>query len=606
MQGSNASNCGKGSDKTMDVTFDIPQDLKDQGIEGFRIKDKNAILKLQNGPMVLFPFYVEDLTRTIEKMRDKLAVYQVDNQQAEYYCIKITELLLDQLDVKINNNTKIVRINPDEERTRKEAQLIISNIEKLRKDYQDIPYEVWEQERKRRFDHLRTVVKDKVPKAWEAIELLLTVKGIRHIRDIDLPLIVIIVGNPGTWKTLATEMLRSWPDTYYKDKINPKSWITHAAKDDVTELENIDLVRLIKDKMFLIPELAPIIMQDETVLADTLSTLTRLADGQGLSTHSGLWGDRDVAGPVMFTMLGAVVRIPSHVYKVLSGLGPKIYFYNTEFKQATKQELIAQNTSEEDFSSKRKVIKQALFSYLQWLEVYPALIELTNATTGYDEDTGRNEETIKVVSRVISWDKKKDDRNTIGTIADLALLLAKVRGDAYAYQSKVMTKFHDKQSGYEYEYGHNETIEEEASRANQILYNVARAHAFEVCGRNYITDEDLIIPIKMALSAASRNRVSIMRAILKAKDTSGVPYKVLDTNYLASTTGLTRLPIQRTIEELNALGLVDFNTDIESSNPETYIRLRPELGWIYEERFQKLLEKCYPTPKYNKPPEIQN
>lgn len=598
-------NSGNGNGKaTLDVTFDIPQDLKDQGIEGFRIKDKNAILKILNGPMVLFPFYSEDFTRTIEKMRDKLSVNQVNEQLAAFYCIKITELLLDQLEAKVNSNAKRVKLNPEEERARKEAQFIVDNIERLREQYKDIPYSVWEAERKKRFDVLLDTVKEKIPKAWEAIELLLTVKGIRHIKDIDLPLIVIIVGNPGTWKTLAAEMLRSWPDTYYKDKINPKSWITHAAKDDAAKLEGIDLVREIKDRMFLIPELAPIIMQDEKILADTLSTLTRLADGQGLSTHSGLWGERNVAGPLMFTMLGATVRIPSHVYKILTGLGPKIYFYNTEFKQASRQELVNQNISEEFHKAKCRAIKEAIFSYLQWLEVCPSLIEIIETTTEHDQDSNRYEGVTKVVNRAIKWNKKEDDRNAIEIIADLALLLAKVRGDAYAYQSKVMTRLHDKQSGYEYEYGHSEPIEEEASRANQILYNVARAHAFELDGRDYIIEDDLIIPIKMALSAASRNRVSIIRAIFRAKDTSGVPYKALDTNYLATATGLTRLPVQRTIEELNALGLVDIAIDKESVDHETYIRLRPELNWVYEERFQKLLEKCYPTPKYNKASEI--
>jgi hypothetical protein len=124
---------------------------------------------------------------------------------------------------------------------------------------------------------------------------------------------------------------------------------------------------------------------------------------------------------------------------------------------------------------------------------------------------------------------------------------------------------------------------------------VARAHAFEIDGRDYITEEDLIIPIKMALSAANRNRVSMIRDIFRAKDTSGTPYNTLDTNYLATATGLTRLPVQQTIEELHALGLIDIAKDRESVDHETYIRLKPELAWVYGERFQQLLEKCYPT-----------
>jgi hypothetical protein len=586
----NSNGNGKGK---LDLSFDIPQDLKDQGVEEFRIINNNAFLIIKNGPTVLFPFDIKNYSKTIDKMRDKLAVYKIDDRLAEFYCVKITELLLIQLDIRSGNK----KVNLEEERLKKETQFIIDSIKALREKFKEIPYEIWDMERKKRYDILRRTVEEKIPKAWEAIELLLTVKGIRHIEDIDLPLIVVIVGNPGTWKTLAIEMLRSWPGTYYKDKINPKSWISHAAKDDVIELEVIDLVRLIKNKMFLIPELAPIIMQDEKTLADTLSTLTRLADGQGLSTHSGLWGDRDVAGPVMFTMLGAVVRIHLYVYKVLAGLGPKIYFYNSEFKQASKQELVDQNMSKEVFSSKRRAIKEALFSYLQWLEVCPSLIEVTetvdNGSNNNNYNIDADNAKVKVINRAISWNKKRDDRNAIEIIAGLALLLAKVRGDAYAYQTKVMTKLHDKESGYQYEYGHDEPIEEEASRANQILYNITRAHAFEVHGRDYITEDDLIIPIRMALSAANRNRVSVIRAILTAKDTEGTPYKVLDTNWLASATKLTRLPLQKTLEELQALGLIDIDPNKDSDN-ESYFRLKLELEWVYEDSFQKLLERCYP------------
>ncbi|MGH9978492.1 MAG: hypothetical protein ACRD8Z_22075, partial [Nitrososphaeraceae archaeon] len=198
-----------------EIKFDIPQDLKDQGIQGFRIINENAFLSIENGPTVLFPFNMKNYSKTIDKMRDKLAVYKVDERLIDFYTVKITELLLIQLDIKTGNKKLI---NSEEERLKKETQFIIDAIKALRKRFKDIPFEVWEMERKNRYDTLRSTVEEKIPKAWEAIELLMTVKGIRHIEDIDLPLIVIIVGNPGTWKTLAIEMLRSWPSTYYKDK----------------------------------------------------------------------------------------------------------------------------------------------------------------------------------------------------------------------------------------------------------------------------------------------------------------------------------------------------------------------------------------------------
>lgn len=596
----------------LDISFDIPQDLKDQGIEALQIKGENGILTISNGPLILFPFHINNYEKTIEKMKAKLLVYKVDERLAEFYCVKITELLLIQLDIK----TKCKRINQEGEQTKKEAQFIVDSIKRLRKEYKDIPHNIWEIERQKRYDNLYSVVKEKIPKAWESIELAITVKGVRRIEDITLPLIVIIQGNPGTWKTLGLEMLRRWPDICFKDKISPKSWVTHAAKDNKDDLDAIDLIREIKDKMLMIPELAPIFMQNEEVLLDTLSTLTRLADGNGLLTHSGLHGTRGVDGALMFTMLGAIVHVPPKVYKVLSNLGPKIYFYNTEFTQATKDDII-NDIKNEKHESKKRAINGALFGYLQWLEVCPSLIEIKSGNVDDDEanDSAVNhndEVTInpknRVINRVIQWDHDKDDNYALEKVAELALLLAKLRGNAYTYQTKLVAKLGNSKSNeegsdmdesqssrYEYEYGYEEPIEEEARRAGQVLYNVARAHAFEVCGRNFITEDDLIIPIKLALSAANRLRVRIAKLLLTARNTDGSFINELDTTYIMGATRSSKSSVHRIMKELQILGLVEIGKTRDPSH-ENYIKLKEEFKWVREERFQNLLERAYLSP----------
>ena len=156
-----------------------------------------------------------------------------------------------------------------------------------------------------------------------------------HIKDITCPPIVIIIGNPSTWKTVGIGMLRRWFGTYYVDKINPKSFVSHANVENREELEYIDLIRDMKNRLFLIPELAPIFMQKEDVLVEILSTLVRLADGEGLLTHSGLHGLRGIDDKLMFSMIGASVEIPSKVYKVLSSLGPKLSFLSNQFQRTT-------------------------------------------------------------------------------------------------------------------------------------------------------------------------------------------------------------------------------------------------------------------------------
>jgi hypothetical protein len=598
----------------LDIEFNIPQNLKDQGIEGFRIHAENAILKVIDGPLILFPFYIDNYSKSIDKLRSKLEVYNVNEQLAEFYCIKITELLLSQLDTKTG---KQKRIDMEEEQTKKETQFIIDSIDRLRKEYKDIPYGVWEMERQKRFDNLRSVVQEKIPKVWESIELTLTVKGIRRIEDVTLPLVAIIIGNPGNFKTLGMETPRRWPDVCYKDKINPKSWVTHASVEDKKELESIDLIREMKDKILIVPELAPIFMQNEEILLDTLSTLTRLADGNGFISHSGLHGTRGVDCNLMFTMLGATVYVPQRVYKVMTTLGPKIYFYNTDFHQATKEEIKA-SLKGEKHESKKRAIQDALFSYMLWLEVCPSLIEIksgnleaaiSDTNDDIDSDDKESKSRYRVINRVITWEQDKDDEYTFDKITELALFLAKLRGNAYTYQTKMSAKlestkksseasddvFDEMQSKYEYSY--EEPIEEEARRAGQILYNVARSHAFELCGRNYIKDDDLIIPIKFALSAANRLRVKIIKLVLQARNTNGTFVHQLDTNYIMSATRSSKSSVHKTMKELEILGLVEIGK-VTGSSHEHYIELKEEFQWAHDKRFQALLEKAYPSPYY--------
>lgn len=155
--------------------------------------------------------------------------------------------------------------------------------------------------------------------------------------------------------------------------------------------------------------------------------------------------------------------------------------------------------------------------------------------------------------------------------------------------------FDEMQSKYEYSY--EEPIEEEARRAGQVLYNVARAHAFELCGRNYILDDDLIIPIKFALSAANRLRVKIIKLVLQARNTDGTFVHQLDTNYIISATRSSKSSVHRTMKELEILGLVEIGK-VTGSSHEHYIELKEEFQWVHDERFQVLLEKAYPSPYY--------
>jgi hypothetical protein len=263
-------------------------------------------------------------------------------------------------------------------------------------------------------------------------------------------------------------------------------------------------------------------MKHEEALGEILNKFTRLADGEGYLSHSGLHGLRGVDEPLMFSLIGATVEIPNRVYKVLSSLGPKLYFYRAKFREPTKQELKS-NLKGVPFRIKTRNIKDALFAYLKCLEACPLMVNLVgvpNVDGGLSSDQSKKNEVA--IRRTIEWDGSKDAEDAIDMMADLALLLARIRGNAYAFESKsskakltTTTSEQDQEEealeeafDYNYEYSFEQPVIEHASRVNTILYNIACAHAFELHGRNYITMEDIPIVIKVALSSANRNRVS--------------------------------------------------------------------------------------------------
>jgi hypothetical protein len=450
----------------------------------------------------------------------------------------------------------------------------------------------------KRYQALRQIVQDNVPASWEAMEFVLTCKGILHIRGVTLPLIGIILGNPSTYKTVGIGMLRHWFNTYYADKINPKSFVSHANLENKQDLEYVDLIRDMKDKLFLIPELSPIFMQKEEILIEILSTLVRLADGEGLLTHSGLHGLRGIDGKLMFSMVGASIEIPSKVYKVLSSLGPKLYFYRTNFKEPTEIEL-QNEIAGKDYEVKAKAVKGAFFDYLKWLEICPWMV---NAGSVSNKEAKLSNGPNK---RVIEWDKANDDLQAIKMISRVAILLSRIRGNTYAYETRSGAKLDNEivnSSGssvteaVSYEYTYEQPIIENPSRANIVLYNIARAHAFETHGRNFVTKEDdLPIIIKIALSTANRTRVSIIKLLLTTmrRADSGGNYehkRKFFTRDLIEGLNISKSTARRTMKELEVLGLVRIGKEVRNGGENYYIELLERFNWLLEKDFQDLIQ----------------
>jgi len=580
--------------KSTDTTIDLPQELKDIGFEELRIKDENGIIKLEDDSLILFPFYLKNYVKSIEKLKENLLARKLDERIVMIACTKITEVLV-KSDFYHDNGgkSKEVQQTPDQE-----TQLLVDEINVLIEKYKDIPYEVWEQERAKRYQALRQAVQGNIPDAWESMEFVLTGKGILHISDVTLPFIGIILGNPSTYKTVAIEMLRKWYNTYYVDKISPRSFVSHAhVEGGKGELENIDLIQKIRDKLLLIPELSPIFMSNEETLVDILSTFVRLADGKGLLVHSGLHGLRGVDCSLMFAMIGASVEIPPSIYKLITNLGPKLYFYRTNSNESTEQQLQEEITGK-NFEVKCKEIKDSFFDYLRWLEVCPLMINIVSTSSNSSSSVNGSSNDVSQEQRehnnnrrrVIEWNKAKDDKRAIEHISKIAILLSKIRGNVYTHQTKTIRFDEEDNSGggeyTSYEYGYSQPIMEKASRANAVLYNVARSHAFEIHGRDYITMEDIPILVKIALSTANRDRVSMLKLLITKKEKNGKHKERFSTKDLIQMLNVSKSTARRVMKELQVLGLVQIIRD----EGENHITLEQKFGWLLKVEFDDLIQ----------------
>jgi hypothetical protein len=225
----------------------------------------------------------------------------------------------------------------------------------------------------------------------------------------------------------------------------------------------------VKNKIFCTPEWAPIFTLREDDLKAALGIITRIADGQGLASNSGVYGRRAYEGIHMFAWIGAAVDVPHVVYKVLGTLGQKLYFFRLPFDYIT-----ADNVNEKlgsDFNTKFDSIQAALIDYVTWFEIGPDLVYdnrdgeadddglydyekdlrfkpgMPGNQSKFRDDDVAWKEVIKRKKQDLDsgkirgarllkmkWDRDKDDSKSKQCIAELAVLLSHLRCDVQTWR----------------------------------------------------------------------------------------------------------------------------------------------------------------------------
>lgn len=416
----------------------------------------------------------------------------------------------------------------------------------------DISYEEWQKTLQEKYQILQEITFKNFSDVWQAIEFTLSVKNVLHIQGNSLPFIGIILGPPSSSKTLALQMLRKLDMTFYTDNFTAKSFVSHNTAVSQEQLAKIDMLPKIKDKLFITPELAPLFNGKDEDLISVLGIVTRIADGQGFESDSGAYGHRGYGEDIMFAWIGAAVDIPRKVYKHLSTLGPKLYFMRMVTKNKTENDYLKE-LKYGNFNYSKKQVEDALLDYLKWFSYCPV---------------GELELNMLKIKCEIS----KDDDHSLKAIIRLGELLARLRGFAQTWET------HGTQGS---DYAYATPIIENPGRAIINLRNLATGHALSM-GRFSITQEDIPIVIRTALSTAPVERVKIFDLLLNNNGK-------LTTSEIEMNLNVSGPTASRTMTELKVLGLVDMKKENENHyNSTQLITLKKEFEWFLSDEFKRL------------------
>jgi len=429
--------------------------------------------------------------------------------------------------------------------------------------FENWTFEEWNTKLVEKYKDLYKTVNESIPELWDPLDFALSIKTILNIKNCTLPFAGILLGPPSSLKTVVVELFRKWKNSYYTDSFTARTFVSHYAGLKEDQLKKIDMLPKIKDKFFLCSELSPTFMKKEDELNEVIAILTRILDGQGLTTDSGACGQRKYEGEYQFTWLGAAVDIPLRAHKLMASIGPKLYFFRLPKSNKTEDDLLVA-MGKDDFISKVNSIRRSLLEYLEWFDRCPV-----------SEDS---EQVIKENNLIkIQWDNGKDDKYAKRIIARIGLLLAHLRGVVPTWGTYGT-------QGTDYAYATARI--EDPQRAVTQLRNLARGRALSQ-GRTYITIEDLPLPIKVVLSTASIDRTNIFRLLIAHNG-------ILTTKTITDSLNITYHPAHRIMAELKAVELVDLKEN-ETETEQKEITLKHEFDWFLTDEFKELCEGFEPS-----------
>ena len=323
----------------------------------------------------------------------------------------------------------------------------------------------------------KSVVEENFIECSPAVAACLSCSAALLLNDVSVCPAVVLVGPPSTAKTTVLDFFNVDGLTHKLDAFSAKAMISHFAAASESELaKKVDMLPQIRHKIVFVADLSPMFSKRVDDLMENIGILTRVLDGQGYISHSGVHGRRGEHGDYRFGFIAATTPIGGQVWRVMSSLGPRLMLFDMPVHQETlaeqRDDMVGVNTYAEKVATCREVVSATLAKV--W-----------------------NDNGAKVGG--LHWDRASDPEPILDYIIRLAELGVVLR--SVVAKEKVIT-------GTEYEY--SPAVLEGPARYRQSLYNLARGHAL-VNGRRTLTMEDLELPKRIVLSTGPVERLRILR-----------------------------------------------------------------------------------------------
>ncbi|MBI4128116.1 MAG: toprim domain-containing protein [Parcubacteria group bacterium] len=396
-------------------------------------------------------------------------------------------------------------------------------------------------------DMWRQVIAAQFPECLAAAEVGVAVITQLLIADVRNPFGLVYVDVPSAGKTITLNFFSDIDELAYStDAFSPASLVSHASNRKKEALEQIDLLPRIRHKMLVVRDLAPMFAERQENLLKNLGVLTRVFDGEGYESDSGVHGKRGYKGDYTFMFLAGSTPIAPRVWKFMGNLGSRLFFLNMNVTDKSEEEL-ADLLVQNDFKRKEKECREATRQLI--------------LTIWARHPDG------------VTWEKKSDPRELRAVISRCAKLLAHLRG--------TVNVWNDDEDGSKQH--HTNVVIEKPIRINQLLYNLARGHALS-CGRTVITEEDIWPVIEAAFNSAQYNRIKLLNVLIENAGTAG-------TAHVEWAIGCSNPTALKEIETLRILDIVetqDVKTTNDAGRPERIVTIRPEFTWFCSEECKRL------------------